>query len=635
MAAGRIHSARLYQTIAVPVTIIIVALVSLLAVLSSVVIVTMQNDQTEKAVRQSTNYVYRSLWYQFNSLKNIPSFIISSREIEHLLENRYAAKSEAVTDYYDLFTEFENISLMSLLNEVDPYSQAQISYVVTVIVGEESGLYELATDRFATVNGIYKNDDVKDKDWYRKLSEAGNPMVWWAEPGGADGRSGHIYVAKRKVSAKDGRELGYVVVGYDVDNIRGVLSQNGLEQGEYVLADERNRVVFGTRYAFGRDLSQEPFAEKMAAGSTDGRAQRGQVRGEFSRSADGERAFVAWGEYENGWKLVSIVPESRLADYTAVVAGAAIGVSLLGIAVTTLLIRRVAAKVTVPVTRLASLMKRVELGELQPPERLEPTYIDEVDLLGRGFANMIARLNALIEEVYGKDIAQKQLQLDLLHAQINPHFLYNTLDMINCKALDAGDRDTSRIARLLATVLRFGLNKGQQVIALRDELKQAASYLEIQSMMHGELAYGVEADESLLDVPVIHFVLQPLVENSIVHGFRQRRTDRRIDIRASRDGDDLLVEVRDNGCGADAERLNRLLAGVEPEGDAEAAAGEPSASSASSATGAGSGVGVRNVERRIKLYCGDRYGLRYVPVERGTCVRVRLPMASRGSPIPL
>ncbi|GAA3407476.1 sensor histidine kinase [Paenibacillus hodogayensis] len=614
MAKTRNRSARLYQKIAMPVTFIIVALVCLLAVLSSVVIVWIQNDQTEKSVRQSTNYVYRSLWYQFNSLKNIPSFIISSREIENLLEKRYASKADAVSDYYDLFTEFENISLMSLLNEVDPRSQAQISYVVTVIVGAGSGLYDLATDRFATVNGIYKNDDVKDKDWYRKLSESGNPMVWWAEPGNADGIGGHIYVAKRKVSAKDGRELGYVVVGYALNNIRGVLNQVGLLQGEFVLADEQNRVVYGTSYPFGRTLP-----DSFTAGM-NGQAQ-GEGQGLLTRKIDGEQTFIAWGEYDNGWKLISIVPESRLADYTAVVAAIAVGVSLLGIVVTTLLIRRVAAKVTVPVTRLASLMKRVELGELQPPARLEPAYIDEVDLLGRGFANMIARLNGLIEEVYVRDIAQKQLQLDLLHAQINPHFLYNTLDMINCKALDAGDRDISRIARLLATVLRFGLNKGQQVIALRDELKQVSSYLEIQAMMNGELLYNIQADESLSAEPVIHFVLQPLVENSMVHGFRQQRTNRRIEIRVERDDGDLLIEVHDNGCGADAERMNRLLAGEEPE------AGSASETELPAQT---SGLGVRNVERRIKLYCGDRYGLRYMPADSGTCVHVRLPLAWPG-----
>ncbi|WP_159883167.1 cache domain-containing sensor histidine kinase [Paenibacillus puerhi] len=585
---------RLYQRIVLPVTALLIGLVLTLTLSAGAILVAIQNAQTEKNVRQSMDYVYRSVWYQFNSLKNIPSYLISSREIESMLEQRYTVRTDAVNDYYSLFTELESMSLMSLLNEVDPYSHAQISYLVSVLVGETSGLYELATDRVATFNGIYKDDDVRDTEWFRKLSEPGNPMVWWAEPG-ADGGSGYIYTAKRKVSLRDGRDLGVVVVAYSIQNIGAILSRSGLEQGEYLLVDERNRIVYGD----GRDIGYDGGSEFFQAGHAERRS------GTYKEKVGKEMSWVSSKPYDNGWRLISIVPVKHLDDYTGWIALVAFAVSLLVIVVTSLLLRRIVSRVSLPITELAAVMKRVELGDLQEPERRRPTMIEEIDLLYRGYGHMIKRLNQLIQEVYVQDITAKELQLELLQAQINPHFMYNTLDMINCRALSRGDQETGRISRLLASVLRLGLNNGSPVIELRDELRQVKSYLEIHTMMNEGLSYEIEADDELGRVKVVHFMLQPIVENCIVHGFRSKRTDCRIRIRASREGKELVIEVSDNGCGAEAERLNRELA---------SGAGQRAA-----------GFGTRNVDRRIKLRVGARYGIKYERAKVGTCVKLRLP----------
>ncbi|SDC43248.1 two-component system, sensor histidine kinase YesM [Paenibacillus sp. UNCCL117] len=585
---------RLYHRIVIPVTMLLIALVLTLTLSAGAVLVAMQNAQTEREVRQSMDYVYRSVWYQFNSLKNIPSFILSSRELESMLEQRYTSREDAVNDYFSLFTELESMSLISLLNEVDPYNHAQISYMVSVLVGQSSGLYELATDRVATVGGIYKDDDVREAGWYRKLSEAGNPMVWWAEPRPEGG--GYIYTAKRKVSLKDGRDLGVVVVAYSIQNIGAILSRSGLVQGEYLLVDDESRIVYGSGISLGEDKGRGAFLEA--------RTESGS--GTFREQVGDELAWVSSREYENGWRLISIVPVKHLDDYSGWIVGIVLTASLLVILVTSLLLRRIAARLSRPITELAGVMKRVELGDLQEPERKRPTMIEEIDLLHRGYSHMIARLNQLIQEVYVQDLTAKQLQLELLQAQINPHFMYNTLDMINCRALSRGDPETGRISRLLASVLRLGLNNGSPTILLADELRQVRSYLDIQMLMNEGLSYTIEADEGLAGTRVVHFMLQPVVENCIVHGFRAKRGDCRIRIRAWRVRRELLIEVSDNGCGVDASLLNQALEGGAPPGAA--------------------GFGTRNVDRRIKLHAGPGYGVRYEETtEEGTCVRIRLP----------
>ncbi|WP_040951302.1 sensor histidine kinase [Gorillibacterium massiliense] len=588
---------RLYRKIVLPVTAAIAAIIALFTILATSIIISFQNDQTRKSVDRSMNYLYRSLWYQFNSLKNISGIVISSQEIENVLEGSYANKADAVSDYYRLFSEFQNLSLMSFLNEIDPYSQAQISYSIMMVVDQTSGLYDLATDHYATVNGIYKNDDVKLRDWYKELIDSDNSAVWWTE---SDGARRYIYNAKQKKSIKNGNALGVVVIGYAVNNLQGIIQRGGLPGGSYLLTDEKNHVVYSDRYPFQYDASQ----------STDLRKTMEDEQGLYSLSDRGAKRIVAYDRFDNGWKLIAVVPENRFRA-AAPVAGIALVVGLAGMAITGYLIRRTTAKATGPITKLARTMKRVELGELSGAEREELTYIEEIDLLNRGYRLMLERLQALIEEVYVKDITQKQLQLDLLQAQINPHFLYNTLDMINCKALSIGDEEISAISRSLANVLRLGLNKGQQVIPLKDELKQVSSYLDIQKLMHDSLSYEIDMDEKLAERSIIHFILQPLVENSIVHGFRSMRNDQRIRIRAEAADPDLILEIWDNGSGVDADTMNRMLAGTEPEGEKREYEG---------------GFGTRNVDRRIKLRYGDDYGITYQIVDEGTCAVIRLPL---------
>lgn len=593
----------------------------------------MQNAQKHKAVRQSMSYVYRSLWHQFHSLTNIAGYVTANQEIENLLDKHYPSKIDAVSDYYSLYTNFQNISLMSLLNDIDPDNRAQISYRISAVVGENSGLYEIASSHIANEIGIYRNDDVRGKPWFAALAANGNAIVWWTEAAGSDG---YIYTAKRKTSTKDGRELAIVIAAYDVNNIKGILHANGLEGGYFLLLDERDRVVYSDKYPYGTDLAGAPFLS----------GPEGNAEELYNATVRGEKSIVGMNLFDNGWKLVSVVPKSRLQDYTAQVAAAALLVVVLGIAVTSLFIRRIVAGVTVPIATLAASMKRIELGEFQPPAAPRQPAVEEVNLLYRGYAYMIRRMNELIEEVYVKDIAQKQLQLELLQAQINPHFLYNTLDMINCKALTIGDADIALVSRSLANVLRYGLNKGEAFLPLQDELKQVASYLDIQMLMHNGLAYRIDAEESLAHAQTVHFILQPLVENSLVHGFRTMRTDKRIDIAAALKDGMLVIDVKDNGCGVDPEEMNRMLAesvagagGQNEAGEAEelvtagrlladeAAAGRRRYPAAGEPARYG-GFGTRNVHERIRLHCGAAYGLRYMPAEVGTWVRVTLPAIS-------
>ena len=238
------------------------------------------------------------------------------------------------------------------------------------------------------------------------------------------------------------------------------------------------------------------------------------------------------------------------------------------------------------------------------------TGIVELRVLDRNFDRMAARISALMVKQREDQQSLHRAELELLQAQINPHFLYNTLDSIAILAESHREEDVVNMVTSLSTFFRNSLNGGRDVITLRAELAQATSYLEIQQVRYADiLNYSIRVPEEMQDCLVPKLILQPLIENALYHGIKNRRGRGSIAIDGERDGEDLLLRVRDNGAGMSEEELQALQQGIYQDHH--------------------SGLGLKNVHQRIRLYCGEPYGLTFssVPGE-GTTVTVRLPGSS-------
>ena len=228
---------------------------------------------------------------------------------------------------------------------------------------------------------------------------------------------------------------------------------------------------------------------------------------------------------------------------------------------------------------------------------------DEVGILINSFHNMMDEINRLIDEVYVNKIALKEYELKALQAQINPHFLYNTLSLINWKAIEADAEDISKITLALSTFYRTSLNKGKNVMSLSDELRNMRSYLDIQLMMHDyEFDVEFDVDESIGQYQSLNLMLQPLIENAIAHGIDVKTDGRgKLTITGKEDGDLIVLTVADNGVGMSDEQAARIL------------------------TEESKGYGVRNVNERIKLYYGEQYSLQIESkIGQGTKASIRI-----------
>ncbi len=267
---------------------------------------------------------------------------------------------------------------------------------------------------------------------------------------------------------------------------------------------------------------------------------------------------------------------------------------------------RVSRRITSPIQALSSKAERLGADHFSEPP--VETNITELRILDQSFDKMAGRIHSLMEKQMQDQRSLHRAELELLQAQINPHFLYNTLDSIAILAESQREEDVIAMVTSLSTFFRNSLSGGEDIIPLRAELTQAQSYLEIQQIRYSDiLSYSISVPEALQDCMVPKLILQPLIENALYHGIKNRRGRGQIIITGEKKNGALLLQVCDNGAGMDEEQLNRLQAGVYQEHHR--------------------GLGLKNVQQRIRLYCGETYGLSFESIPgRGTAVTVRLPL---------
>lgn len=289
---------------------------------------------------------------------------------------------------------------------------------------------------------------------------------------------------------------------------------------------------------------------------------------------------------------------------TAVLILTVVGTALL-VMVTLIYSVRFTRRITEPIGALAQ--KAQKLGEgnfaMEPIE----TKSTEIQVLDKGFNEMVGRINTLMETQMENQKYLHRAELELLQAQINPHFLYNTLDSIAILADHQRYGDVVKMVTSLSVFFRISLSKGKDTITMRAERDQVASYLEIQQIRYSDiLDYEIDIPEELLGYTVPKLVLQPLVENAIYHGAKSQRKIGHIRITGESRGDDIMLRVADNGAGMDEAQVKALQAGIYEDRH--------------------TGLGLVNVHKRIKLYCGEGYGLFFESaLGKGTTVSILLP----------
>ena len=278
-----------------------------------------------------------------------------------------------------------------------------------------------------------------------------------------------------------------------------------------------------------------------------------------------------------------------------------------GVLILTIINIVVSSRIATPIKSLENKVRKFEEGVRNIDFSTSGSY--EVKHLGKAINSMVAQMNLLMDNIVREQELKRKTELDALQAQINPHFLYNTLDSIVWMVEGERYEGAVTMVTALARFFRISLSKGKNVIKLKDELEHVSNYLTIQNIRYkNKFSYKIQAEDDVLDLACIKLVVQPLVENAIYHGMEYMDGDGEIDIKAYSENNEAIIEVRDNGPGMTEDIVESLLKKVH-------------------ASKKGSGVGIRNVNERIKLYFGSIYGLEInSEPDEGTSIKIHIPI---------
>lgn len=309
-----------------------------------------------------------------------------------------------------------------------------------------------------------------------------------------------------------------------------------------------------------------------------------------------------------GWKVVGVTPSHVVSLNTIKTRLFIVFIITLILAVLALINSYISSRITNPIKELEKSVAVLEDGDLEAAVSIGGSY--EIKHLGNSIQNMAKQIRLLMEDIVTEHEAKRKQEFDTLQSQINPHFLYNTLDIIVWMIENEQKAEAVKAVTALARFFRISLSKGKSIITVRDELEHVRNYLMIQHMrFKNKFSYKIDVREDCMELASLKLMLQPLVENAIYHGMEFMDGDGEILLRVWKDGEELYFTVKDNGLGMTKEQVESLFSD------------EVHVTSKK-----GSGIGVKNVNERIKLYFGEKYGLVIESEpDEGTTIIIHLP----------
>ncbi len=547
---------------------------------------------------------------------------------KYLYEYLYATQAEMGNSMEVLFDEVGSVSarlensarLRSLLesNEAASKNQKEFAALMDRLDIDETAVgHVVAISRNGSTYASEENGLVVEPpdNWYLETLSAsdysGAPFVDWNHVKKDTRGNAYLLYGKTVKDTYDGlgETLGYVILYIPESALEKRYSRLDESVGySYLLASNdvvishEDTAAIGSRQIDSRKYDTDiPFASfndrinGVDSIVTVSRLDRHEYSGES----------VLKG---SGWRIVSVVSREMLVEPLNRINKTIALLALAALTASVLVTGRIARGITRPIRSMGRRLK--SFGRQEAPEEVllfEENRRDEMWELESAYNDMLLRITELMEKNRRQSEQTRKQELTALQAQINPHFLYNTLDVVAWLAKIKKQPEIEQLILALGSFFRISLHKGEQFIRVSEEIELLRSYVTIEKIRFpGKISieYRVEAD--IMDCSMMKIVLQPLVENAIKHGLSQLEGEGHILVEGRRgEGEDLLFEVRDDGVGFEVPEsfLEKGSAAVQPEG----------------------GYGLRNVHERIRLSCGEGYGLsiRSVPGE-GTAVRVRI-----------
>ena len=462
--------------------------------------------------------------------------------------------------------------------------------IVSISLFDESGQLDSASPQFLKEE---ENVNLFEQEWVDRKPE--NLEILLSPPHLQNlFKMKPVWVVSMMKNISIAGESKYIVVDYDFSQV-----------GDYF-----NRISIGQRgYAYIANRESEVLYHPKQAQFT--KAESGAIdsvlyHGDGTYITDNEQYSVGYRTVSHtGWKVVgisylddTIIPAineiQELTYYTLIV-------MFILIIITSLAVSKF---ISDPITEMITQISKAEIGDSE--EYIYQNRFNEVRQLSKSYNRQMDHIHYLMKQIKEEQAELRKSEMNVLQAQINPHFLYNTLDSILWMAESGQTKETSDMVASLGKLLRISLSQGENLIPLRKELEHAENYLTIQKFRYkDQFTYSIDVEEHLLDYLTVKIIIQPFLENALYHGIEYMVDQGHISIRVFEENEKISIEIVDDGVGMSPERLAQIQKLKESKE---------------------TGIGIRNVHQRIQVYFGKEYGV-FInsELDEGTTILIRIP----------
>ncbi|CAM3248155.1 sensor histidine kinase [Paenibacillus lupini] len=474
-------------------------------------------------------------------------------------------------------------------------------------------------DRYGNPYYVIKSGGVRSNlsdyygNWQQIAHEAhGKPVLVSTQEVTTVNRKQYVFTVVREIIDKSYNPIGLIAVDANISVITNIVQDlDATTHGTTLILDEQNSVIYDSEQKYLlQNLSDNELLKQVTG-----------KEGSFHIGKKDQSQLVIYRKSEeSGWLMLISIPEKQLMyeamrtrNYTT---AAAIFTMCLAFVISLITI----FALTKPLRSLVKLMKQVQSGKLDVMFPIRRR--DEVGMVGNAFNRMMGRIVSLIEDIYRIEQRKNQIELESLQRQINPHFIYNTLESIRMTAVINDDPEVGQMVQLLGQQLRYSIHAGSETVQAEQEWEHLRMYMQLLSYRYGtRYSLKLPEDSAVGKIEVMKLLFQPIVENAINHAYDEQTGDLVISIGYMQAGGDQYFVVKDEGSGMDETALLRLRSMLDAEQMPE---------------WEGRGIGLRNVNERLKLRYGPAYGITVdSAIDEGTTVSIKLPITPKQGGITL
>lgn len=526
-------------------------------------------EQNYRASYQSTlKNSSRVLDMNLKNIVDVGRSFLNDKSFQQILENgnKYGGSK---------FSSGDRTKLRKVANEMAS-QQVWVNYIVfTDLYGH---VYQLNNINQGTYDFYmyYADKDILKEDWVKAANEAKGREVFFKDSILAVGSKAGFCYAKYMINPSDGEGMGYMVVGLS-QKLLGksfVMGNEGFNSSNFMVLDEDGELI----YFVGNEERETAIMEAFS-----------------NPEKNSLYLFSSVTNYTTEWSIVNVVEKNELSEESKGIRLISFWVAGCVLVVGFIMARIISRTISQPLKQLENTIAQVGEGERHITEEFD---YSEVGRIGQKFKEMVNTNLELSEHLMAVKLNEREAELLLLQSQINPHFLYNTLDSLYFVAIMHGDDQMAEMVEALSDNFKLALNNGNKYIKVADSVKWMQGYMKLQNMRYNNrFELFVDISREILQRETITFIFQPFIENAMYHGLEPKIGKGKISLRGWQEQNNMIFTIEDDGVGIDD--MSRLE----------------------------NGYGVRNVIERIKLNYGEKYGVIFESSPgKGTKVTIVVPV---------